>query len=269
MSLILDALNRSERERDNESDIPGIKTQHTVEPLPQAHRWRSSLPWVGLILALCVIAWLLVDESREVSPPVVSSVAEQRSNPVAEVEPEPVTQAEAELVAEQMPKPVQQPEQQPSVEPLQPNPSASAVEDLYEKKTEEPVAVPAVEEKVGEQLGLVEETATDEQPIDIEKMIALARAEEENVKLAEHSVPFLSELSQRTKDEVPTIYYTQHDFSGNSGQSSVTLNGETLRVGSSMAGGGLKVDEILANSVVLNHRGTQFRLKALNSWINL
>ena len=82
------------------------------------------------------------------------------------------------------------------------------------------------------------------------------------------ATPFLTELSQRTKDEIPTIYYQRHDYSGDSSRSSVVLNGETVRVGGSPAPG-VRVDEILPDSVVLDYRGTQFRLRALNSWINL
>jgi hypothetical protein len=32
---------------------------------------------------------------------------------------------------------------------------------------------------------------------------------------------------------------------------------------------GMKIEEILPDSVVLNYQGTQFRLRALNSWVNL
>jgi hypothetical protein len=48
----------------------------------------------------------------------------------------------------------------------------------------------------------------------------------------------------------------------------VVLNGKELKVGGSPASG-VKVEEILPDSVVLNYRGTEFRLRALNSWVNL
>mgnify|MGYP003845772661 FL=1 len=50
--------------------------------------------------------------------------------------------------------------------------------------------------------------------------------------------------------------------------SSVTLNGKAVKLGGSPLAG-LKVDEILPDSVILTYRGTQFRLRALNSWVNL
>lgn len=108
----------------------------------------------------------------------------------------------------------------------------------------------------------------EEQPIDIEQMVLQAREQMENARLEEHPAPFIAGLSQQTKDAIPTIFYERHDYSGNAAQSSVVLNGKKLKAGGSAAAG-VKVEEILPDSVVLSHRGTQFRLRALNSWINL
>ena len=76
------------------------------------------------------------------------------------------------------------------------------------------------------------------------------------------------DLSQRTKDNIPTLYYQRHDYSSDASQSSVTMNGNTVKTGGSIVPG-MKVEEILPDSVVLNYQGTQFRLRALNSWVNL
>ena len=264
MSLILDALNRSQQERDNENDIPGIETQHRVDPLPATNSWRRGIPWLGLFVALCVIAWLLFDGSQDVSSPVVIAkpAIQERPSKLA-LESKPVNESAAERPY------VKEVKAEKNSTKIQPQARTSAVEDLYKKKLQQPPELKKEEAKPSPKVENIEKAAVQEQPIDIEKMIALARAETENLELAEHSAPFLSELSQQVKDQVPTIFYTQHDYSDNSAQSSVTLNGELLRAGASMAGSRLKVDEILIDSVVLSHRGTQFRLKALNSWINL
>lgn len=110
--------------------------------------------------------------------------------------------------------------------------------------------------------------AIDDQPVDIEAILRNAQKEMENASLAAHPSPFLESLSQQTKDSIPTIYYQRHDYASQASRSAVVLNGKTLKVGGSPASG-VKVDEILTDSVVLNYRGTQFRLRALNSWINL
>ena len=61
--------------------------------------------------------------------------------------------------------------------------------------------------------------------------------------------------------------YQRHDYAEAAGQASVVINGASVRAGGSVSG--VRVDEILPGSVVLSHQGTQFRLRALNSWVNL
>ena len=107
-----------------------------------------------------------------------------------------------------------------------------------------------------------------EEPVDLDKILKMAQEEMQNAKLEDNGVPFLAELSQQTKDAIPTIYYQKHDYSSDPSVSSVTLNGSALRTGSALPSG-VKVEEILGDSVVLNFQGTQFRLRALNSWVNL
>jgi hypothetical protein len=109
--------------------------------------------------------------------------------------------------------------------------------------------------------------AIQEQPIDIGEMLAMAEDELENARLAEHPAPFLNALSQQIKDTIPTLLYQAHDYTGSKADSFVLINGKTLRQGDSSKG--VRVDEVLPDSVVLSFQGTQFRLRALNSWVNL
>lgn len=137
---------------------------------------------------------------------------------------------------------------------VRPSPSAADTAPAIQPKTAavqaEPVAQPAME-----------------QPIDLEAVLARTQQELEDSRLAEHPAPFLSALSQQTKNDIPSLMYSRHDYSAN-GQSSIVVNGKTVRAGGNVASG-VKLDEILPDSIVLNHQGTQFRLRALNSWVNL
>ena len=110
--------------------------------------------------------------------------------------------------------------------------------------------------------------ARAEQSVDIDQILQQAREEVENASLDDHPVPFLADLSQQTKDGIPTLYYQRHDYSSDTNLSTIVLNGTPVKAGGSPLPG-MKVEEILPDSVVLNYRGTQFRLRALNSWINL
>jgi hypothetical protein len=110
--------------------------------------------------------------------------------------------------------------------------------------------------------------AVSEEALDIEALVTRAENEVENARLAEHPAPFLASLSQQKKDQIPTLMYSRHDYASDAKTSAVTINGKSLRAGGN-AGGGVKVVEVLSDSVVLSHQGTEFRLRALNSWVNL
>ena len=103
-------------------------------------------------------------------------------------------------------------------------------------------------------------------PLDIAAVVKRVQAELGKPALVSHATPLLENLSQKTKNAIPSVMYTVHDWQP-AGRSRVTLNGSALSEGQHL--NGFKVDEILTDSVILSYRGTQFRLRALNSWVNL
>lgn len=293
MSLILDALNRS---RQDVNTAPGLATQHPVEPIT-ANR-RQYLLWVALSIAVVLIAWLLVD--RFTAPPVpaadigapVAELSKNFGSALSSVTTELKARAAASeqavqsAVAESQPPAVtspvtgQAPDSTVVAAPPVPQSAAEdeAVAQLYQNRDtlDEPVnprsspdasVRPAQGEAIPASTADQSGTRT-EKPVDIDQILQEAREEMENASLDDHPVPFLSSLSQQIKDDVPTVYYQRHDYSSNAAISSVILNGKTMKVGDSPVPG-MKVEEILPDSVVLSYHGTQFRLRALNSWVNL
>lgn len=305
MSLILDALNRSRQESD---PVPGLTTHHPMEQVSSGKR--QLLPWIVLVVALALIAWLLLERGSapppapsasgiaapvaELSKNIGSAVSAVKSQLKSRVETErneqavaravPVTAAakpsvttvndvedvEDEAVAQLY-------QQREAVTPVAGEASApaarSATPDVLPTAVTPSTPSQARQERMPISATTLAKTPApvaqrDEQQVDIEKMLEHARDEMENTGLVEHPAPFIISLSQNTKNSIPTLLYQRHDYSNNAGRSSVVLNGKTLRVGGSPAAG-VKVDEILPDSVVLSYRGTQFRLRALNSWVNL
>ena len=298
MSLILDALNRS---RQNTDQVPDLATQHYAENSTGGSRGRQYVPWLALLVALLVIGWLVLDrvpqpqpssvaESTTIAPVPAQTTAPSPESPAARavaiartpvpeaieaqenppVPAQPVTQLT--LVEDVTVVRTQVPEEDPAVADLyrqQPAPAPATRQPAAQPKPEStarPRAAPAVAERSA--VSDVVEASREEQPIDIEQMVLKARSELENARLEEHSAPFIADLSQQTKDSIPTIFYERHDYSDDKSQSAVVCNGKSLKVGGSPAAG-VKVEEILPDSVVLSYRGTQFRLRALNSWVNL
>tara|TARA_R110002110_G_scaffold77390_2_gene203508 strand:- start:49137 stop:50018 length:882 start_codon:yes stop_codon:yes gene_type:complete len=293
MSLILEALNRARREQHDAAPVPGVDSDHYY-PAVEESPWRQRGLLGALAVALLVIGVLLGREfSRDgiepspaatVQPAVMEEapVAPSAAPPVAtttapETGGTPASQAapEAPVTLEPVPEPV--PEAVPevsasAVDTSLPQPEAAAtagtgtsaeVAALYQQTTA-PEEAPEVAPEVAEASATV---PASEEPVDIASLVTAAEQALEDVRLAEHPAPFLGDLSQQRKDAVPTLMYLQHDYRSDGG-STVTINGQQARAGQTV-GRGVTVEEVLPDSVVLSHAGQQFRLRALNSWVNL
>jgi hypothetical protein len=281
MSLILDALNRS---RQDSEEMPGLSSVHTVETPPKDSHWLQWLLVSALGLAVLAIGWLLIERTPQ---PVAlpADVAAQTAKPAAAPEfdrPPPVEKtpvapqvkpavAPAPAVAPSpAPEPVVSADRQPATSPAQverdPPEVDAGVAALYEQPPQPVPARPAPPAQQSRTESPANVSRVEE-AVDIEKLVEQAQAELKDASLTEHPVPLLSSLSQQTKDGIPTLMYQRHDYSGDPSRSSVVINGKTLRAGAS--GGGVKVEEILPDSVVLEVQGVRFRLRALNSWVNL
>ena len=103
-------------------------------------------------------------------------------------------------------------------------------------------------------------------PIDLAAAIERAAREVGEPNLVPHPAVLLENLSQQQKDRIPTIVYTQHVYAQGVAPS-VELNGQRLRPG--QRAGAITVEDILVDSVILRVNGVSFRLRALNTWVNL
>ena len=103
-------------------------------------------------------------------------------------------------------------------------------------------------------------------PIDLVAAIERAAREVGEPNLVPHPTVLLENLSQQQKDEIPTIVYSEHVYAEGAAPS-VELNGQRLRPG--QRAGAITVEDILVDSVILRVNGVSFRLRALNTWVNL
>ena len=283
MSLILEALNRARREQHNTAPVPGVDSEHFYPSAAAANPWRQRGLLAALAVSLLVIGVLLgrefsrdgdelPAEAMERQTVVAQSALPQAAAPSTAGAPEPAVAVAVEEVPEAKEKPVTPEEDAVGSAPAMPSSPAqpvlpetagtgisAEVAALYQQPTAPEVAPEAVTTTTP--------AAANEEAVDIASLVTAAEQALEDVRLAEHSAPFLGELSQQRKDAVPTLMYLQHDYRTEGG-STVTINGQSARAGQTV-GRGVKVEEILPDSVVLSHAGQQFRLRALNSWVNL
>ena len=158
-------------------------------------------------------------------------------------------------------------------------PNAEALSSLYAAMNEEADAalgssiaseaetlvVPDVLDEATE-LSKASEGSDESAAVDFAEILAQAQKELGVQPLVESSEPLLETLSQQTKDQIPSLIYSEHNYSAN-GRSEVVLNGQSLTERQRV--GPFTVVEILPDSVILRWRETQFRVRARNSWINM
>lgn len=286
MSLILDALNRS---RQDSEQVPGLGSRHPTDTALAGSEggigWVQWLLVAGLGLAVLVIGWLLFDRmppAAQVPADTNDRLPVSQSVPAVVTVPAPTAPVAVRDTSQVPQTPAPPRENIPEVpaatvsageRPLRdtpkqeaaPPPVDASVAALYQQQGQVDSQAPAAKRSAPAEVPEV--TSVEEEVVDIEKLVMEAQAELADARLPDTGVPFLATLSQQTKDAIPTLMYQRHDYSGKPGKSSVLINGKTLNTGASV--GGVKVVEILPQSVVLEFKGTRFRLRALNSWVNL
>jgi len=251
MSLILDALDKSERDRPGAERVAVPPVQR--EPSRRVGRWNwRRWPWPALAVGFALLALLSrLPESK--NPVPTASVAP------APAAPESPRTPETPRAAETAPEIV---EPAPVAEGRVPDADVAALYAGLSADRSRPVpSAPSAAPSAAERELDVDEIARAARR-------ALDRLPDESEPVAEHAAPFIVDLRQTVKDEIPTIYYSSHRWGSNPAEREVVLNGEARREGDTVMAG-LTLLEILEDSIVLDYRGTEFRLRSLNSWINL
>lgn len=288
MSLILDALNRSDDER-SAPDVPGLQTRHDSPPDAGGLTSERLLLALIAVLVLVLVAVLYLFWGDRSSAPAMTVAAPASASgstapPAAapktlqpapvEVQPDPVRNKPAVVTQQALPTQPQVGNQANTQTSLDREVASlyAAAESAQEKaSTRQSSQQTPAENESGVAEASAGVKAPEQSAIDVDALAKAAELELRNrprQPLDDHPVPLISDLNQREKDAIPSVFYSAHRWSSGGLDNSVTLNGSAVRVGSS-AGSGLEVEEILEDSVVLNYRGTQFRLRSLNSWVNL
>ncbi len=281
MSLILDAINKSEQKRPQVETVPSVGTVHDAGVAATPSPWRRMLwPVITTVLALLVLVLWLDLDGRTAAPVEEAASSPAPAAPPALPEPAapPVLPEPASLSSTPTPGPIVRKVASTSLSPAaEPSPGADAtdVAALYAPAVDGDVSAPvdsaAVEIEVLEvELGETAAVVPEPAPLDLEAVaLAAQKALDEQVEIVVvHAVPLISDLKQRTKDEIPSIFFSSHHWSTVAAERVVTLNGQARREGEQIKPG-LSLLEILEDSIVLDYRGTEFRLRALNSWVNL
>jgi len=286
MSLILDALNRAERERRNHGTVPDLHTHHQpveAAPVTVARSRKSPLPFVviAVVLVIALSTWWLTRSTENtqmqvtnvstVQPIAIELPEAPVSNPVPVVKTEP-----APVIAEPI-QPLQTVAVQPaaSIEP-EPVATADAMESelkaLYDTASQgdtSSVATSAAanlyvqaEELVQTPVPVAVQTPAP-QPV---KALPPAQSQIRSYDTL-IDLPDIGDLPWGLRQEIPSINYARH-IVDSSEHASVFINGRLWQAGAAIAPG-LVIDDIYHDGVVMKFRDVRFKLRALNSWINM
>lgn len=295
MSLILDALNKADREREYRDAVPDLKTIHATPRQERNYRavWLIGGVVTALVLAiaLLLVIWLrapapapqdkvpvLTQDSAPAKadpapaepvalPQVATAPLENSVAPVVELSEAlppavmPVDQEVQALYQTQQDTQVMQ-VIEPAIQPAAPQ-VAGAETRRSRSSVDEELARVLWEESRRESLRPAPPPVPAAPTASAEAKPLPADLPVEETLAGHQSIPFLHELPLTIQDSVPTLMYAKHDYD----KGFVVINKEELQMGSA-AKGGVLLERILADGVLLSLNGTQFKLSSLSSWVN-
>lgn len=249
MSLLLDALNKADQERKRNEAIPGINSNHESYPEHRPHASPALIVAITFAIAAAIATaaffWLSSRAQPAAPTPAVAAVNAPTQHKVAAASAEPLIKPVT---------PNTQADTQPSEELIVPTTADApedSVADLYQKN-EAPIEKPAekVEEKPAEQPSQ-----------------SLATPTAGSQTLAQFSnIPDINELPQNQLNKIPSLNYSQHNFNNVGG--SVVING-TLRRPNDPIANGIVLEKVLEDGIILHAENFSFKMRALNSWLNM
>jgi general secretion pathway protein B len=80
------------------------------------------------------------------------------------------------------------------------------------------------------------------------------------------NLPEIQDLPNEVLNNLPSLKYTEHNYNSNGG--SVVINGLVKHVNEELAQG-LVIDKILEDGIILHIGNYSFKMRALNTWMNM
>ena len=288
MSLILDALNKSDRDAKDYGAAPGIDAHHARTHTNDKTKNILLAVIAGLIFVAIVLLAALVFKSPSqrasnepmppehtaavpASPPTGITPLPQQQEKTVSLNGVPAinrraiespgannasesTQAVAELYATEVEE-EEIPIVQPKVKSISTQEDEALAKFLWEQtKLQEPPEIPAQAEPQAQQPAAASAPTT---------------AEQKPAEGVEHSIhhqtdtPFLHLLPVTLQNTIPTLMYADHQYS----EGYVIINKKKRFVGDEAAKG-VTLEEMFEDGATFSFNGTRFKLGALSSWVN-
>lgn len=235
MSFILDALRKSEHERQRQLG-PSIAELPVARPAPRMPPWAWAVLAALVAVNAILVAWLVTRESRVPAPvaaaPPLEAPAMAAAPPAATAPASPTAAAPAATV------------------PVATLPAAPAPAREVRPLREEAVIEPAFDEPVYEAPAFVPPAAPDP---------ALLPQRPPAPAPAAAGVPLIEQLPPQATAGLPALNMDLHIFASDPAQRAVFINGARYRQGERLPEGAI-VEQITAEGAILGFRGQRFLL---------
>ncbi len=285
MSLILDALNKADNER-NQGDTPSLQSKHDAQsPFNGGHNAKLLYGLIAVLMTLAiVILYLLL--SKDDSPAEATAPQAPASQAPAPAEQGVSTRSAAPPASPssryQQVKQDVIAKQYANAQPKQeiPNPQQAPASAQATSQTSPQTPAKAAAASPTQQT----QTLTKQDLASLEKIAAIYEQSKQPEKVDPTPTPkprakpkapslsdfplltYIGDISYSQQKSIPSIMYTAHNYDENG--ASVTLNKTTYRKGQQI-GSELFLEEIVEDGIVIRHRNLRFKMTALNSWVNM
>lgn len=248
MSLLLDALNKADQERKRNEATPGINSnhEHVVDHGARNHSILLIVTIIiGLAILLAAIYWL---GQRSTVPATITPPATKAVSSTPKPNKTPAVSNDTKTT---------QPEAAQDAGTDDPSTSEETVASLYQN-TQVPATNAAITMSTPP---AVTTQPTPEQAPAVVPNVAVPTSIAQFANL-----PEIHDLPNNILEKIPSLGYSEHNYNANGGN--VKINGEIKHVNDQL-GNGIVIDKILEDGMILHIDNYSFKMRAMNSWVNM
>ena len=257
MSLLLDALNKADQERKRGDGPPSIDSHHDAAFRAQDHAKTPTLlivlsVGVVLIILLLAVYWLGKNTQQPITPPTTST-------------PQTIVQ-KTETNATNSHQKDSAAEKDGSLEKKNLNQKNNYTANTTANNTNN---IEATSEEQGVATLYHQQMTNNPTPTTTNSGAAPSATKDLTSPTSINqfaNLPELHDLPNNILEKIPTLKYTEHNYNQNGG--SVVINGTVKHINDQLSTG-VVIDKILVDGMILHFENYSFKMRALNTWINM
>ena len=258
MSLLLDALNKADQERKRNEATPGINSNHEQVTDASSHKkaiFITAVLVAGFMMLLAGIYWLGQRSATTVSAPAVevssAATASQNNSIKSSIETAKLTIAPNKTTIDRIAS-GSNTNTADEIDTSEENVASLYQQNIQSQTTNATLTINAPD--IAPPAHPTPNQINEETPVSPRSITQFA------------NLPDLHDLPSQILERIPSLNYSEHNYNINGG--SVKING-TIHHAQDQLGAGVVIDKILEDGMILHVDNYSFKMRALNSWVNM